>query len=229
MEKVVFGDDIPGYVCGEQGNPGVVVIQEWWGVTPIICDHALKISKAGYRCLIPDIYKGKIGVDKEEASHLMNALDFKEAVEEIKAAADYLRITGSEKVGVIGFCMGGALTLGAAQHATVDCAAPCYGTPPPEIAQPENIKVPTLMSFGELDEFQGFADPATAKAYSEKINEAGGHAILHMYPHCGHAFLNTGGEAVKKRLYMGFPEPPTEVQELAWRRILEFFDKYLKQ
>lgn len=196
-------------------------------MTDIIKAHAAKLAEQGYRCLIPDIYHGKLGVDKEEASHLMSNLDWKRAVEEITEAAEYLREHNASKVGAIGFCMGGALALAAAQHSGIDCAQPCYGSPSADLAQPENIKVPVLMHVGELDNFKGFSDPGTVKDWSEKINKAGGQASVEVYPSCGHAFLNIGYDAVDKRAHMGFPEPSTEQQEKAWQNIFEFFKKHL--
>ena len=77
MERVSFGDaGIPGYECGEKSAPGVIVLQEWWGVTENIKKQALFISSKGYRCLVPDLYKGKLGVNVEEAHHLMSNLDW---------------------------------------------------------------------------------------------------------------------------------------------------------
>ena len=76
MEKVTFGDTLPGYVCGDPTHPGVVVVQEWWGVTETIQEHALRISQEGYRVLVPDLYKGALGVNVEEAHHLMSNLDW---------------------------------------------------------------------------------------------------------------------------------------------------------
>ena len=76
MEKIAFGPDLAGYVCGDAGNPGVVVIQEWWGVNENVKSIAKKIAARGYRALIPDLYRGKIGVDAEEAHHLMTNLDW---------------------------------------------------------------------------------------------------------------------------------------------------------
>jgi len=92
-----------------------------------IKEHATKIASHGYRCLIPDIYHGKIGIDKEEASHLMSNLDWQRAVAEITEAVTYLKENGATKVGAVGFCMGGALSLAAAQHCGIDCAQPFYG------------------------------------------------------------------------------------------------------
>lgn len=197
-------------------------------MTDIIKAHAEKIANHGYYCLIPDIYHGKLGVDKEEASHLMSNLDWPRAVGELTEAVEYLHERNVSKVGAIGFCMGGALALAAAQHSKIDCCQPCYGTPNTQLAQPENVKVPVFMHVGELDKNKGFSDPETMKDWNDKINAAGGKSDIQVYPACGHAFLNTGEEAVKKRAYMGFPEPPTEQQELAWKTILDFFDKNLK-
>ena len=78
------------------------------------------------RCLIPDIYHGKLGIDKEEAHHLYSNLDWPRAVEELSQAVQFLKEEGSEKVGAIGFCMGGALAVAACQHCGIDCAAPFY-------------------------------------------------------------------------------------------------------
>lgn len=229
VEKVTFGDGLPGYVCGSVQDPAVLVIQEWWGIVPTIVDHAKRISEQGYRCLIPDLYKGKVGVDKEEASHLLSKLDWVQAKDEIKQAADYLRAEGASKVGCIGFCMGGALALTAAQHAGIDCSAAFYGLPGPQICQPESISVPVDMHFGALDEMKGFSDPESAKAFADKVNAAGGSATVFIYPSCGHGFLNVGEEGVSKRAHMGFPEPPHEEQELAWQRVLAQFNTHLKQ
>ena len=90
----------PAFLSGQVGQPAVIVLQEWWGVTDMIKEHALKIAAQGYRVLIPDVYKGKLGVDKEEAHHLMSNLDFPAAVVEIGDAASYLKEEGAPHVGV---------------------------------------------------------------------------------------------------------------------------------
>lgn len=195
----------------------------------IIKGHAEKIAAQGYRCLVPDLYHGKVGVDREEATHLYTNLDWPRAVEEMKQAVEYLKEQGATKVGAIGFCMGGALSLAAAQHCGIDCAAPFYGVPSSQLCQPEAIKVPVALHFGELDDHKGFSDPDTAHSFAEKVNAAGGSAEVYIYEKCGHAFLNTGAEAVAKRQYMGFAEPPKEQQELAWNRVFAFFEQHLKK
>ena len=165
MEKVTFGDaSIPGYECGDKSAPAVVILQEWWGVNETIKRQALKLhTDGGFRVIVPDLYKGELGVDAEEAHHLMTNLDWPNAKAELVECARYLKATGSPKVGVVGFCMGGALALIAAQHADdVTCAAPFYGTPDPGICQTEKISKPVQAHFGELDNLAGFSDPDAA-------------------------------------------------------------------
>ena len=95
MQPVKFGSDIPGYIVGDKGKPAVILIQEWWGVTDGIKEKAVKVAEKGnYRVLVPDLYKGKVGVDVEEASHMMGSLDFLNAVKEIQEAASFLKSEG---------------------------------------------------------------------------------------------------------------------------------------
>jgi carboxymethylenebutenolidase len=237
MEPITFhtssenGDQpLTGFVCGKPSSPGIVVIQEWWGVTDIIKGHAMTLAEQGYRCLVPDLYHGKSTLDKEEATHLMSNLDWQKAVQELKAAVEYLRKSeGSEKVGCIGFCMGGALALAAAQHAGVDVAVSFYGTPPKELCQPENIPkdVPVELHVGELDSHVGFSDVPTVEAWGGAVNEHGGKAECFVYEECGHGFLNSGSLAVSLRNQMGHPEPSEVVQTRAWGRVFECFKKHL--
>eukprot|EP00884_Botryococcus_braunii_P019875 jgi/Botrbrau1/6571/Bobra.40_2s0034.2 len=229
LAKISFGENLTGYAGGGKVDPAVIVLQEWWGVTEEIKAQAEHIGKLGpYRVLVPDLYKGKVGVDAEEASHLMNNLDFNEAVKEIAEAAKFLRAEGAPKVGVTGFCMGGALTLLAAEHAGVDAAAPFYGTPPAELSHPENIKVPVQAHTGENDKYKGFADPETVKGVVDKINAAGGTAELFVYPGEEHAFMNAGENIFKLMKTANLPAGSKQSQELAWSRLEAFFAKYLK-
>lgn len=228
MEKIEFGNALPGYETGPKTAPAVIVLQEWWGITDIIKEQAQMISDKGFRCLIPDLYKGKIGVDAEEAHHLMSNLDFPAAVEEIKQAVQYLRDTGSPKVGVVGFCMGGALTFAAAQHAAVDAAAPFYGIPDRAICQPEAIKIPVQAHFGQLDAMKGFSDPDSIKAVVAKMEEAGAPVELFMYSQSGHAFMNALTESGRAKIQqVQFPMPPEDEPKTAFERLVEFFKKTL--
>lgn len=229
MEKVGFGAGHVGYEVGAKDLPGVVCLQEWWGVNDIIKEQAGLIAARGFRVLVPDLYRGKVGLDAAEAEHLMSSLDFPAAVKELGEAVAYLRSTGAPKVGCVGFCMGGALTFAAAQHAGVDAAAPFYGIPDPAICDPAAIKVPVQAHFGELDTLEGFSDPKSIAAVVEKMRAAGaGPVELHMYPGSGHAFLNAltpQGRAKIKEI--GQAEPPAAEPQQAFDRLIAFFKQHL--
>jgi len=230
MEKVSFGDGLPGYIVGPKGAPGLLVVQEWWGVTEIVKEQAQLLSTKGYRCLIPDIYKGKIGVDAEEASHLMSNLDFMNAVEEMKSAIAFLKQEGSPKVGITGFCMGGALTFAAASKgADVACIAPFYGIPDAQYFDTTAIKVPVQAHFGAKDALAGFSDPAAAEANAKKMKTAGCEIDLIFYESAGHAFLNFGMQGGEEKLTsVGFPLPLKADVDLAWGNLHTFLAKHLQ-
>ena len=108
------GGQLQGYLAEParpDGAPAVVVIQEWWGLNDQIRGVADRLAGAGYLALVPDLYRGKTTVEKEEAHHLMTGLDFGDAAsQDVRGAVQYLK-TRAAKVGCVGFCMGGALTL----------------------------------------------------------------------------------------------------------------------
>jgi len=233
MEPLQVGS-FPTYVAGEPGAPAVIVIQEWWGVTDEIKRHALRIAGAGFRVLVPDIYKGKMSVDKEEAHHLMSNLDFPNAVKEISEAAAHLKqVEKSPKVGVVGFCMGGALTLGAlAASADIECGAPFYGVNGQLFECSALAAKPVQGHFGEKDAMTGFSDPATGKKLEADLKAAGNKdAECFVYEGVGHAFMNETPapyESFEARTAaMGMPPYDKTQAELAWSRMLDFFKKHL--
>jgi carboxymethylenebutenolidase len=219
------GKSVSGYLAepaaGAKG-PGVVVIQEWWGLNDQIKGVAERLAKAGYRALVPDLYRGKSTVDAKEAEHLMTNLNFGDAAgQDIRGAVQYLKSTGSAKAGVTGFCMGGALTLLAAVNVPeADAAAPWYGFPPLEYIDASKIRAPLLGHFASQDEFFPIAkvDELEKKLAAAKVKFE-----FHRYD-AKHAFANETADA--KNL------PPLkynpEAAELAWKRTLEFFDRHLK-
>ena len=111
------GGKTKGYLAtAGQGRPGIVVIQEWWGLNDQICGVADRFARAGYNALAPDLYKGRLTNVPDEANHLMSGLDFPDAThQDLRGAARHLE-SSSGKVAVMGFCMGGALTIAAAVH-----------------------------------------------------------------------------------------------------------------
>jgi len=201
--------------------PGIVVIQEWWGLNDQIKGVADKLAAAGYRALVPDLYRGKQALEANEAEHLMNGLDFADAAgQDIRGAVQYLKASGSSKAGVTGFCMGGALTLLAAVFVPEsDANAVWYGYPPLEYVDADKIKAPLLGQWGTRDTFFPIDG---VDALEKKLRDADVGFEFHRYD-AKHAFANE--EADSRNL------PPLgynpEAAEIAWQRTLAFFEKSL--
>lgn len=218
------------YVVGKDDAPGIVVLQEWWGVDYEIKNHALKISQMGpgFKALIPDLYRGKVGLDAAEAQHLMEGLDWAGAVKDIAASVSWLKANGSQKVGVTGYCMGGALSIASAVLVPgVDAVVGFYGTPSPQLADPAQAKVPVQAHFGELDNIAGFSDVAAAKNLEEKLKLSGVPYELYIYPGSGHAFMNMSPEGIDRKKAMGLDDVNEANVELAWSRFHSWMTKYL--
>ncbi|KAL8031345.1 hypothetical protein ABFX02_13G018300 [Erythranthe guttata] len=218
------------YVIGKDDAPGIVVLQEWWGVDFEIKNHAQKIAQfdSGYKALIPDLYRGKVGLDVAEAQHLMEGLDWQGAVKDIEASVNWLKANGSQKVGVTGYCMGGALAIASSVLVpTVDAVVAFYGVPSSELADPVNAKAPVQAHFGELDNFVGFSDAKTGKALEEKLKESGVPNEVYIYPGVAHAFMNSSPEGVERRKNMGMNDEDADAVELAWTRFRSWMTRFL--
>jgi carboxymethylenebutenolidase len=211
------GNDCNGYLAspaaGERA-PGVVVIQEWWGLNDQIKGVADKLAALGYRALVPDLYKGKVTLDVAEAKHLMTNLNFGDAAtQEVRGAAQHLK-QSSAKVGVVGFCMGGALTVLAAMYVKeADACSSWYGFPPEQAGDVKTIRTPLQLHFAEQD--QSFP-PEGARALEAKLKEGNVPFESYWY-NAGHAFFNEKG-----------PNYNPECAKLAWDRTVSFFEKHLK-
>jgi len=194
--------------------PGVVVIQEWWGLNDQIKGVADKLAGLGYRALVPDLYKGKVTLDAAEAQHLMTNLDFGQAAsQDIRGAAQYLK-QSSAKVGVVGFCMGGALTVLAAVFVKdIDAASSWYGFPPEQAADVTKISIPLQLHFAERD---ASFNPENARTLEAKLREAKVNSESYWYD-AEHAFGNETG-----------PKYNPTAAKLAWDRTIAFFAKHLK-
>lgn len=232
--KVTFGSgNMPGYVMGPKGAPAVIVVQEWWGVTDQVLDHAGRVASTGFRVLVPDLYKGKVGLDAEEASHLMGALDFTKAIGEISDAAAHLKAEGSRKVGVLGFCMGGALSLGsAAACKDISCAVPFYGVNFDLFTAEQLAAKPVCAHFGAEDKMVGFSDPNAAHKLEALLKAAGNtKSSVTVHPNVGHAFMNTMAAPFasfeERQQKMGVPPYDKRTAEAAWSSTLSFLSKHL--
>ena len=211
------GADCRGYLTGPSDNdkaPGVVVIQEWWGLNDQIKGVADRFAALGYRALVPDLYKGKVALDDAEANHLMTNLNFADAAtQNIRGAAQHLKNT-SAKVGVIGFCMGGALTVVSAMYVPeCDACSSWYGFPPDEAGDVKAIRKPLQLHLAEND--QAFS-PEQARALETKLREGKVPFESYWYK-AGHAFFNETG-----------PNYNAEAAKLAWERTTNFFANHLK-
>jgi carboxymethylenebutenolidase len=203
--------------------PGVVVIQEWWGLNDQIRGVADRLAKAGYRALVPDLYRGKNTLEAKEAEHLMSNLNFGDAAgQDVRGAVQHLKSSGSGKVGVTGFCMGGALTLLAAVNVPeADAVVVWYGFPPLEYIDATKIKAPLLGHYAIDD----VAFPiATVDALEQKLKQAKVRFEFHRYK-AQHAFANETAVGANK---LPITEYNAAAAELAWRRTMDFFAKHLR-
>ena len=219
------GQSVQGYLAEPAAGanaPGLVVIQEWWGLNAQIKGVADRMAAAGYRALVPDLYRGKVAVEANEAEHLMTNLNFGDAAgQDVRGAVQQLKST-SPKVGVTGFCMGGALTLlSVANVPEVDAAVCWYGFPPLEYIDATKIKAPLLAHFA-IDDVP--FPIATVDKLEEKLRGAGVKFEFHRYQ-AQHAFANETAVGANK---LPITEYHPAAAELAWKRTMEFFGRHLK-
>jgi carboxymethylenebutenolidase len=214
------GQSVNGYLTGDQG-PGMVVIQEWWGMNDQIRGVADKLAKAGYRALIPDLYRGKSTLEAKEAEHLMNGLNFGDAAgQDIRGAVQHLKKAGG-KVGVTGFCMGGALTvLSACNVPEMDAGVIWYGYPPLQFVDAGKIKAPLLGHWATQD--QAFPIKGVDEL-EQKLRSANVKFEFHRY-NAKHAFANETADQRK----LDMLKYDAQAADLAWRRTMEFLAKNLK-
>jgi carboxymethylenebutenolidase len=195
---------------------GVVVVQEWWGLSDFIKSTCDRLAQAGFVALAPDLYRGATAKSKEEAASMMGALDHKRAVVDIGDGAAFLRADGrcNGRVAVLGFCMGGALALAAA--ASLDGLAavvPFYGLPHLPNEALAKIKVPIQAHFATHDDW---AKASSAKAIQEAVRGGGGAMDLFVYD-AGHAFMRSTDPSV-------YSESNAQV---AWGRAVDFLKQRL--
>jgi len=217
------GKTVDGYLAEPKSAVnalGIVVIQEWWGVNDQIRGVAERLATAGYRALVPDLYRGKSTVEAEEAHHLMTGLNFADAAsQDIRGAVQFLKKNG--KVGVMGFCMGGALTLLAACMAPeIDATVVWYGCPPLEYIDATKIKAPLLGHWATQDEFFKIA---TIDQLEEKLRAASVGYDFHRYL-AHHAFANetaVGPRRIAQTQY------DAVWSEQAWDRSFRFLGRWL--
>jgi carboxymethylenebutenolidase len=198
-ERIEFADargrSVGGYLAvpASGSGPGVVVIQEWWGLIDQIARTCDRLAQAGFVALAPDLYDGRsvpLG-EPDEAAKAMMALRLDDAAADMAGAVESLKgRTGRDQVGVIGFCMGGGLALVlAAQRSDVAAVVPCYGVHPWPEAHPvyQDMVAATQIHCAGKDDF---FTPAAAEELVGELSALGKEVELHLYPECSHAFFN---------------------------------------
>ena len=195
---------------------GVLLIQEWWGINDHIRDVAGRYATEGYLCIAPDLYRGRLAADTEEASALMQALEIDDGLETIRKAMDAAAETYALKqFAITGYCMGGTFALRAAcEIPELKAAAPFYGDIPAESVL-ATLKVPTLFIAGKRDAWINPEKVNQLRAASEKYNLP----VEIVSYDADHAFFND----TRPQVY------DAEAAADAWRRVLEHFGKHLAE
>lgn len=215
------GGKVPGYYAAKDENaPGVVVIQEWWGLIDETKAIADRLAAAGFRAIVPDLFRGRKAAKGDEANHLMEGLDFQDAFsQDVRGALVYLKKNGA-KAGVMGYCMGGALALLTAMYVPEDDASVVfYGAPPPEAGDPSKIRIPVQLHFGTEDEF---FKPEQTQALQEKLTAGGVDHEFHWYEGARHGFCNPNQPGNS-----GLGNYNAQAAATAWDRALAFLTRTL--
>lgn len=201
---------------GKSKAPAVVLIQEWWGLNDHIRSLLDRLAKEGFVALAPDLYHGQVTTNPEVAMKLMTELDGERSMDEIQGAVAFLaaheRCSG--KVGVMGFCMGGAFSFRAATRIPeLGAAVPFYGVPDPAKADYTKVRAPICAHFAARDEW---AKPERAQAIKEQLDARGQPMELHIYD-ADHAFVND----TRPDVYS------PDQAKLAWERSMAFLHRHL--
>lgn len=214
-------DNYEGYLAvPESGSgPGIIVIQEWWGLVPHIKDVCDRFAAEGFTALAPDIYKGDSTTDPDEAGTLMQALNIAETEQILRKAVTVMLARSevtSKQVGVVGFCMGGQLAMFAAGANPAICACVnFYGIHPKVQPSYRDLNGPVLGIFAERD---NYASPEAVKALDKELTLLEKPHEFHTYPGTDHAFFNDDRPEVYNH----------EAAEDAWKRTLAFLREHVK-
>ena len=198
----------------EDSAAGVLLIQEYWGINEHIRDLAGRFANEGYLCVAPDLYRGRIAADKDEASIMMQALRIEDGMDTIRKALDAASENYKvDRFAIIGFCMGGTFALRAAcEIPELKAAAPFYGDTPAEDIL-KKLKVPTLFIAGERD---AWINPQKVNGLKQVAKKYDLPVEVVSYD-ADHAFFND----TRPQAY------DAEAAADAWRRVLEHFGNYL--
>lgn len=215
-------EDVGAFLAKPRGDgpfPAVIVIQEWWGLNEQIKGVAKKLAREGYVALAPDLYRGKVTSDPDEAHELMRGLPEDRALSDLKAAFQFLKghtAVKGKKIGSAGFCMGGSYSLSlAVEEPELAACVVYYGRLLTDRDRLGRIRAPLLGHFGATD--RGIP-VENVKQFEAALKELKKNVTVYVYEGAGHAFANETGKQYHK-----------ESAELAWGRTLEFLKRHLER
>jgi carboxymethylenebutenolidase len=224
MPEVEFksnGDTAKGYLAvPESGKgPGIVVLQEWWGLEDHIRGVVDRFASEGFLALAPDLYHGETTDQPDEAQQKMMAMNMDQAEKEMRGAVDYLsenEAYDGSGIGSVGFCLGGGLAVWAATvNPKVDAVVSFYYVMPHGKPDFSKVDAPVLGHFGTDDDFVSVDD---AKALEKELNDAGADAKFEFYEGAGHAFFNDTDR-------LGTYDEGSAKE--AWGKTVDFFKRHL--
>ncbi len=197
-------------------GPGVLVIQEWWGLVQHIKNVCDRLAAEGFSALAPDMYHGQTASEPDGAGKLFMALNIGQAEKDLRGAATYLaQHSTTAKLGAVGFCMGGQLALFAGTlNPSVGAVVNFYGIHPNVKPDYSKLSGPVLGLFAEKD---GFVTPQVAKDTDAAIKKAGKQSEINVYPNVDHGFFNDERPDVYNKA----------AADDAWRRTLAHFRQNL--
>ena len=214
------GNEAEGYLAtpASGSGPGVIVIQEWWGLVPHIKDICDRLAGEGFVALAPDLYHGETSTEPDEAGKLMMGMEIDEAARDMSGAVDYLaghETTTGNKVGCVGYCVGGGLSLYLASlKPEIGACVVYYGVLPGAQLDFASIQAAVLGHYAENDNFAG---PAAARELESNLKSLGKEVEFHIYPGTEHAFFNDTRADVYN----------ADAAKLSWERTLPFFRTHL--
>jgi len=221
--KITSGkDEIEAFLAVPEGKgpfPGVVVIQEWWGLNDWMKEQAKHLAKQGYVAIAPDLYRGKVATDRSKAQELMKGMPQDRALRDLKAATDYLAKLDDvkkDKLGVIGWCMGGGLALQAAlKYDRFVACVMCYGRVVTDEKALKPLKAEVLGVFGAKD--MGIPID-TVRKFAAAAKDAGKKVTIKEYE-AGHGFMREGKDNKAH---------DAKAAKAAWEEIDKFFRRTLE-
>ena len=216
------GSSASGYLAipDSGSGPGVVVVQEWWGLVPHIKEVADRFAAAGFVALAPDLYHGEQAREPDEAGKIMMNLALERAANDMTGAVDFLvahEATSIDSVGAVGFCMGGGLVLWLSTiSSNVAACVPFYGAIPWDSVQPD-YAASSAKYLGHYAENDSWATTDSARQLEAHLRDLGKDVTFNFYPDTDHAFFND----VRPEVY------DESAAELAWQRTIDFFTETL--